>query len=404
MLSLVGCANDTSKPIEIATPIEPTFLTEPMQETVPHEHSYVAVTTEATCSNKGQTTHTCECGDTYIDNEVEMLPHDYDVAVTEVTCSTNGITTSTCKVCGYIEFSNEINAIGHSYKSEITNPTCTKKGYTIYTCSVCGKSYKDNETKALDHKYESKTVAPTGKTEGYDIHTCSVCGDSYKDNYTAPVVVWTEVNETVYAKAEVNIRKGPDISHEKIGTLKKGDSVKRIAKGNNDWSKIEYNGEIVYVSANYLTTDNPKSSNIADEMKQRKGMIGRLTIPDVGISVALFYSPVTKNSQSIVDRKDSAVYLDCINFGQAQDLIADHVHQGFSAIKKVVPNKTIAKIDYGTHIIKFKCVDKFIGKNIHYDLVDNNGKSVLTQNKGGVAMYTCNSDGMVTITYWQKVS
>jgi exopolysaccharide biosynthesis protein len=401
MLSFVGCANDTTptdtiKPTEVTTPIETTLPTESVPETVPQEHIYVAVTTEATCSNKGQTTHTCECGDTYIDNEIEMLPHDYETVVTDVTCITNGITTSTCKVCGNIELSDEILAVGHKYESKttkatytkkgytihtcsvcgdsykdnytdiipheheytkkvkaptctkkgyttytcslceksykanaikatghtsettvieptytekgytlykcsncdesykdnytdiipheheyaekVTNPTCTKTGYTTHTCSLCGNSYKDNETSATGHTYETKTVAPTGKTEGYDIHTCSACGDSYKDNYTEPVVTWTEVNETVYAKSEVNIRKGPGTSYKKIDSLKKGDSVKRVAKGDNDWSKVEYNGEIVYVSSNYLTTEKSASISTNGYPKTYSDSTAKITI------------------------------------------------------------------------------------------------------------------------------
>lgn len=33
-----------------------------------HEHDYDAVVTEPTCTERGYTTYTCECGDSYVDD------------------------------------------------------------------------------------------------------------------------------------------------------------------------------------------------------------------------------------------------------------------------------------------------------------------------------------------------
>ena len=43
-----------------------------------HVCSYDSVVTAATCTTSGYTTHTCSCGDTYTDSEVEALGHLYD--------------------------------------------------------------------------------------------------------------------------------------------------------------------------------------------------------------------------------------------------------------------------------------------------------------------------------------
>ena len=43
-----------------------------------HEHSYTAVVTAPTCTEKGYTTHTCSCGDSYVDTYVDALGHAWD--------------------------------------------------------------------------------------------------------------------------------------------------------------------------------------------------------------------------------------------------------------------------------------------------------------------------------------
>ena len=42
-----------------------------------HTHSYEAVVTAPTCTEGGYTTYTCECGDTYVGDEVSALGHDW---------------------------------------------------------------------------------------------------------------------------------------------------------------------------------------------------------------------------------------------------------------------------------------------------------------------------------------
>ena len=42
-----------------------------------HDHSYEAAVTAPTCTEAGFTTYTCDCGDSYVDDEVPALGHDY---------------------------------------------------------------------------------------------------------------------------------------------------------------------------------------------------------------------------------------------------------------------------------------------------------------------------------------
>ena len=67
-----------------------------------HEHSYTAVVTAPTCTEKGYTTHTCACGDSYVDTYVDALGHAWDNGkVTKPATETeDGVKTFTCTRCG----------------------------------------------------------------------------------------------------------------------------------------------------------------------------------------------------------------------------------------------------------------------------------------------------------------
>ena len=79
-------------------------------------------------------------------------------------------------------------------------------------------------------------------------------------------VTFEDVDETVYAKRNLNVRSGPGTEYDKIGSLKYAKSVKRIGIGSNGWSKVIYNGKTAYCSSKYLSTSKPTSggsSNIS---------------------------------------------------------------------------------------------------------------------------------------------
>lgn len=65
---------------------------------------------------------------------------------------------------------------------------------------------------------------------------------------------FTAVDEQVTAKVETNLRSAPSTSNSQvIYTLKNGEYVRRIGIHSNGWSKLEYNGQIVYAISSYLT-------------------------------------------------------------------------------------------------------------------------------------------------------
>ena len=144
-----------------------------------HEHSYTAVVTAPTCTEKGYTTHTCSCGDSYVDTYVDALGHAWDngKVTKEPTETETGVKTFTCTRCG--ETRTETMPViphVHSYTAVVTAPTCTEKGYTTHTCA-CGDSYVDTYVDALGHAWDSGTVTkePTATETGIRTYTCTRC-------------------------------------------------------------------------------------------------------------------------------------------------------------------------------------------------------------------------------------
>lgn len=66
---------------------------------------------------------------------------------------------------------------------------------------------------------------------------------------------YSDVNELVTAKDEVNMRASASTKSAVVALLKNGTNVTRIGVGKNGWSKLSYNGQIVYAISSYLTTD-----------------------------------------------------------------------------------------------------------------------------------------------------
>ena len=237
------------------------------QEILPARgHSYKSVVTAPTCTDQGYTTHSCSCGESYVDSYVEPTGHTMSAWLeTEApSCTEGGTEQRDCAKCGYYEI-RQTEAKGHSYKSTVTASTCTEQGYTTHTCS-CGESYVDSYVEATGHtmtawqeikasacteagmeqrrcvkcdhiesreiaakghtgvidraveatctetgltqgehcsacgeilieqtvipakghSYKSTVVAPGAETQGYTEHICSSCGHTYRDQYTNP--------------------------------------------------------------------------------------------------------------------------------------------------------------------------------------------------------------------------
>lgn len=109
----------------------------------------------------------------------------------------------------------------------------------------------DNEEKAAA---EESTEASTQADE-------TTQEDSTSET-TTKAAEYTQVNEIVYATTDVNVRAGAGTYAAIMGGLRKGNSIKRTAIGDNGWSRVSYNGKTAYIFSKYLTKKSPDSGSI----------------------------------------------------------------------------------------------------------------------------------------------
>lgn len=70
-------------------------------------------------------------------------------------------------------------------------------------------------------------------------------------------VEFKDTNEKLYATQNCNLRASWSTSSEKVGYLTEGQEVTRTGYADNGWSRIDYNGQTVYVASRLLTTESP---------------------------------------------------------------------------------------------------------------------------------------------------
>ena len=186
-----------------------------------HVHSYTSIVTAPTCTEKGYTTHTCACGDSYVDSYTDALGHSYGTwkQTKAPTCTEKGMETRTCTRCNASE-TRDITSLGHAIVHHAAKAaTCTEKGWAAYdTCSRCDYStYK--EIAATGHHHNAVVTAPTCTAKGYTTHTCA-CGDSYKDSYTNALGhSYKNGKCTRCGAADPNYKPAPKAPELKITTL-----------------------------------------------------------------------------------------------------------------------------------------------------------------------------------------
>ena len=131
--------------------------------------------------------------------------------------------------------------------------------------------YIDGEQPSVDCNYamwqKSNSGSVPGISEKVDINTAYFGYNQTEapKNEEAPeqaqadpeaLMNFTEVNETVTAKDESNLRDIPDQEKGKIiYTLPNGETVTRTGISDSGWSRVVYNGQKCYVVSSLVTTD-----------------------------------------------------------------------------------------------------------------------------------------------------
>ena len=138
------------------------------------------------------------------------------------------------------------------------------------------------------------------------------------------------------------------------------------------------------ISNNTAASDGTDLDGRSDEF----GDAGRLYIPDIGISVALYWCTLKDSdySQYITDLEDSAARF------KAPGIISDHNNQEFSKLSEVMPGmKGVIIHDDGTSDENLTCIGTGMGYNNGQMLYDHNGTGMYDFTSY-LTMYTCTTD------------
>ena len=145
-----------------------------------HDWDSGTVTKEATCTEEGSKTYTCEnCGATKT-IDIQKTAHNYKITEQkDATCTENGYSISVCQTCNDKK-KEEIVAKGHS--KGIRNKktaTCKVEGYTGDTyCRTCNTLLEEGKIlPKLEHQWNDGTVTKraTYQTAGELTYRCRKC-------------------------------------------------------------------------------------------------------------------------------------------------------------------------------------------------------------------------------------
>ena len=167
-------------------------------DTTCKEHIWDAgvVTKEATCTEAGEITYTCEvCKETKTE-AIAAKGHTWDAGVVtkEATCTEAGEKTYTCEVCKETK-TEAIAAKGHTYSTEWTidkEATCTEAGSKSHHCTECDAKTDETAIAAKGHTWDAGVVTKeaTCTEAGEKTYTCEVCKETKTEAIAAKGHTW----------------------------------------------------------------------------------------------------------------------------------------------------------------------------------------------------------------------
>ena len=188
-----------------------------------HEHSYTAVVTPPTCTEKGYTTHTCSCGDSYVDTYVDALGHAWDAGkvTKEPTATETGVRTYTCTRCS----ATKTETIPAGGSVDVTQMfTDVTKNWAYPGIQYC-------VTHGIMGGMGDGTFAPTGTTTRAQIvqilynleGTPAVSGTTPFTDLTAnwykPAILWAYQNNVVAGKSPTTFDPEGPVTREQIAVI-----------------------------------------------------------------------------------------------------------------------------------------------------------------------------------------
>ena len=188
-----------------------------------HEHSYTAVVTAPTCTEKGYTTHTCACGDSYVDTYVDALGHAWDsgTVTKQPTATETGVRTYTCTRCSVTK-TETIPATGSVDVTQMF--TDVTKNWAYPGIQYC-------VTHGIMGGMGDGTFAPTGTTTRAQIvqilynleGTPAVSGTTPFTDLTAnwykPAILWAYQNNVVAGTSPTTFDPEGPVTREQIAVI-----------------------------------------------------------------------------------------------------------------------------------------------------------------------------------------
>ena len=188
-----------------------------------HEHSYTAVVTPPTCTEKGYTTHTCACGDSYVDTYVDALGHAWDSGkvTKQPTVTETGVRTYTCTRCNATK-TETIPATGSVDVTQMF--TDVTKNWAYPGIQYC-------VTHGIMGGMGDGTFAPTGTTTRAQIvqilynleGTPAVSGTTPFTDLTAnwykPAILWAYQNNVVAGTSPTTFDPERPVTREQIAVI-----------------------------------------------------------------------------------------------------------------------------------------------------------------------------------------
>ena len=188
-----------------------------------HEHSYTAVVTAPTCTEKGYTTHTCSCGDSYVDTYTDALGHAWDSGkvTKQPTATETGVRTYTCTRCSATK-TETIPATGSVDVTQMF--TDVTKNWAYPGIQYC-------VTHGIMGGMGDGTFAPTGTTTRAQIvqilynleGTPAVSGTTPFTDLTAnwykPAILWAYQNNVVAGTSPTTFAPDQPVTREQIAVI-----------------------------------------------------------------------------------------------------------------------------------------------------------------------------------------
>lgn len=124
-----------------------------------HTHAYETVVTHPTCTERGYTTHTCSCGDSYIDNYENALSHKFENYISDnnATMEEDGTKTAKCENAGCNE-TKTITDEGSRIPADYSLGMLYKYNEDDETYTVIGIGTCTDTTVIIPSIYKGKTV------------------------------------------------------------------------------------------------------------------------------------------------------------------------------------------------------------------------------------------------------